>query len=303
MNFLLFNVVHIFLPPDHSSSHANGVIPRELDHNGHQLGFSPYTNGFALKPPSSVNSISKYKPSLVDNFLQKKPKSKSLSGVEPYFRNGESEFKKSKSSVLDDIAGRKISRSLSTTSMNGSQTNLRKDYNNHMHSRFSSKASNGKSTWNGRCRPKEYSFISSSDCNKYTNGVRSVRSASASPGITRKTYSFSTPSTPCSSPKKSAPNQSNTSNSPLPSKLLSKLTNFDGDDTEVLAQLEGFVNNYRAYVLDKLAAEGRSLPPELADDDWCKAEDSLRSRDIKYSSLKATPRKAGLGSRIPAPVF
>lgn len=276
---------------------------------------SPPTNS---PPFSSWNTPSKSQIPRCTSYKSKFTSSDSLSGNKSVSQGGgrrawnagpglQGEYRSRRSSISDAMEGRKISRSRSATSEGGFQALLRKDpapvrpFVRSSATRQPSDAPVGKNTWNGRSRPRDYPPLNA-DAFRPPSGVRSVRSASASPATTRKVFTSAPPTPANRSPKRSNPVSSAQSPS-LPSEILNKLPDFSGDkDAEILAKLEGFVSNYRAYVLDKLAAEGRSPPLELTER-WDKESEDATLKDLKYVPLKATPRKAGLGSRIPAPVF
>lgn len=135
----------------------------------------------------------------------------------------------------------------------------------------------------------------------------------------------SAPVTPqTQSPKQSAPN----SNLGSPTHTTNKLPEFikhqvpelsdinSKPSVEMLEQLEQLVNSYRVRVLDHFAEEGKPPPAALADDfscSWARDTQSLTSspkkvprmhlKDDSKSKAIFSPRRDGLGSRIPAPVF
>lgn len=208
---------------------------------------------------------------------------------------------------VDSFDGQKISRSNSSVSDGGFEFMLQKEIPTRQSARLGNNRVHApvkytKSAWNGR-NQHNYSTLGSEPVRPPKGAIRSARSASASPATTRKSYTSSAPTTPGNrSPKR--PNFNASVLAPvLPPTILNELPNVNGGDkdAEILAQLEGFVNNYRAYVLDKLASEGRTLPPDLVESE--KENDVSSQKNQDYKSLKATPRKAGVGSRIPAPVF
>lgn len=180
----------------------------------------------------------------------------------------------------------------------------------------SSSAISAKNTWNGRASRERPSITS--DTYKPPTTPRTVRSASASPATTRRHFGHSAPVTPVNrSPKRSAPGStltSPTSGGPV----LKLLADIDPDENTLLC-IKDIYFSLRERVSQNLAAEGKSLPPELAQEytsSWVNAHvpgeesESLNPKPnvsctttTPNNSIKITPRKAGVGSRIPAPIF
>ncbi|XP_047475124.1 GAS2-like protein pickled eggs [Penaeus chinensis] len=172
----------------------------------------------------------------------------------------------------------------------------------------------GKNTWNGRASRERPSLTA--DTYKPPTTPRTVRSASASPATTRRQVGHSAPATPLNrSPKRSAP--ASTLTSPTGGgPLLQQLADLEPDENTLLC-IKDIYDSLKARVSESLAAEGKSLPPELSQDytnSWVTAHVSSGSRslDPKPSasasngppgSVRITPRKSGVGSRIPAPTF
>ncbi|KAL7648732.1 UNVERIFIED_CONTAM: hypothetical protein RMT77_000639 [Armadillidium vulgare] len=222
------------------------------------------------------------------------------SNVNPRTRNDSSR----KFGTSDTLDSQKISRSDSTVSDGGLEYMFQKEGGTRQpprlgNGRIHAPIKSSRTAWNG-CNGRNSYSSASSEINRPPRGTRSTRSASASPAMSRKSFTSSEPSTPGNgSPKRPslgpfAP--------VVPSDILHKLPNVTGDnDAEILAQLEGFVNNYRAYVVEKLTSEGKSIPADLALPE--RENDESSRKNSKFGSLRATPRKDGVGSRIPAPVF
>ncbi|XP_050719427.1 serine/arginine repetitive matrix protein 2-like [Eriocheir sinensis] len=223
----------------------------------------------------------------------------------------------------EDRGSRVISRSRSATSdgglkMLGRESPTRQSLRPSSRRPSSSSGPQGKNTWNGRASRERPSLTA--DTYKPPATPRTVRSASASPATTRRHFGHSAPVTPLNrSPKRSAPSSSLTS--PVSSgPVLKQLADLEADENTLLC-IKDIYDSLRAKVSESLAAEGKSLPPELSQDytsSWISAHVSGResqSLDPKVntscgtsttspsSSLKVTPRKAGVGSRIPAPTF
>ncbi|XP_037777093.1 GAS2-like protein pickled eggs [Penaeus monodon] len=172
----------------------------------------------------------------------------------------------------------------------------------------------GKNTWNGRASRERPSLTA--DTYKPPTTPRTVRSASASPATTRRQVGHSAPATPLNrSPKRSAP--ASTLTSPTGGgPLLQQLADLEPDENTLLC-IKDIYDSLKARVSESLAAEGKSLPPELSQDytnSWVTAHVSSGSRslDPKPSAsasngppgaVRITPRKSGVGSRIPAPTF
>lgn len=223
----------------------------------------------------------------------------------------------------EDRGSRVISRSRSATSEGGLKM-LGRESPTRQSTRPSSRrpsvsgASQGKNTWNGRASRERPSLTA--DTYKPPTTPRTVRSASASPATTRRHIGHSAPVTPLNrSPKRSAPGSSLTS--PVNSgPVLKQLADLEADENTLLC-IKDIYNSLRAKVSESLAAEGKSLPPELDQDytsSWISAHvPGSQSQSVSpklhvnygtstvspSSSHKVTPRKAGVGSRIPAPTF
>lgn len=223
----------------------------------------------------------------------------------------------------EDRGSRVISRSRSATSEGGLKM-LGRESPTRQSTRPSSRrpsvsgASQGKNTWNGRASRERPSLTA--DTYKPPTTPRTVRSASASPATTRRHIGHSAPVTPLNrSPKRSAPGSSLTS--PVSSgPVLKQLADLEADENTLLC-IKDIYNSLRAKVSESLAAEGKSLPPELDQDytsSWISAHvPGSQSQSVSpklhvnygtstvspSSSHKVTPRKAGVGSRIPAPTF
>ncbi|KAG7171534.1 GAS2-like protein pickled eggs-like [Homarus americanus] len=221
----------------------------------------------------------------------------------------------------EDRGSRIISRSRSATSegglmMLGRESPSRQPLRPTARRPSSSGGPQGKNTWNGRASRERPSLTT--DTYKPPTTPRTVRSASASPATTRRHFGHSAPVTPLNrSPKRSAPGStltSPTSSGPV----LKQLADLDPDENTLLC-IKDIYDSLRAKVSESLAAEGKSLPPELAQEyttSWVNAHVSSsgsQSLDPKInvnggtsspnSSHKVAPRKAGVGSRIPAPTF
>ncbi|XP_068205856.1 LOW QUALITY PROTEIN: GAS2-like protein pickled eggs [Palaemon carinicauda] len=257
-----------------------------------------------LKSPFLVNKKSK-KTSLPEEKSPSKPAWNSGPGVR---RNSEDR-------------GNRISRSRSATSEGGLMM-LGRESVSRQSLRPSSRRPSGsfgsmqaKNTWNGRASRERPSLTA--DTYKPPTTPRTVRSASASPATTRRHFGHSAPVTPVNrSPKRSAPGStltSPTSGGPL----LQQLADLEPDENTLLC-IKDIYDSLRAKVSQNLAAEGKSLPPELAQEytnSWVNAHVSSESQSLDSkpntsctsttanSSLKITPRKDGGGSRIPAPTF
>ena len=207
-------------------------------------------------------------------------------------------------------------KSLSATRPSGSNSRLNESTNSNKQS------GTGKWTWNGRSsrgRPP----VNNDMYKPPAPPPRGVRSASASPGPARRNFGHSAPVTPQTrSPKQSAPNSnlgSPTHSKQLPDFIKQKVSDLHDINSQpsvaMLAQLEDLVNSYRAKVLDHYAEEGKAPPPELKNDfscSWARDTQSLTSSPKKTlrgshkensPPVKVTPRRDGLGSRIPAPTF
>uniref|UniRef100_A0A6A7G5X4 GAS2-like protein 2 isoform X1 n=2 Tax=Hirondellea gigas TaxID=1518452 RepID=A0A6A7G5X4_9CRUS len=265
---------------------------------------------------------------------QKKKKNSIGEEDRPAWNSGpgnKKEDMKRRGSCADLSSGYSISRSRSTTSETGfhsltRNTPVRKSLSASRPSGSGNRLNElvpntGKCTWNGRTgrgRPQV-----NSESYRPPALPRGVRSASASPGPIRRNFGHSAPVTPQTrSPEQSAPNSN--LNSPTHSIALPDIIRQNVPDlgeinskptVEMLAQLERLVNVYRVKVLDHFAEEGKVPPPELADDfscSWVRGTQSLTNSPKKTPrskrtedkpALKVTPRRDGLGSRIPAPTF
>ena len=231
---------------------------------------------------------------------------------------GREEMKRRSSSDLS--GGYAISRSRSTNSEGGFQSLSRNTpARKSLSATRSSKSQDppnqtGKWTWTGRGnrgRPPV-----NNDSYRPPAPQRGVRSASASPGPIRRNFGHSAPVTPHTrSPKTSAPNSNLASPTHANFKKIPDIPDMGGEPSvSMLAQLEELVNSYRARVLDHYAEEGKAPPPTLANDfscSWARDTQSLtnspkktlRANQLEPPPVKITPRKDGLGSRIPAPTF
>ncbi|XP_071532790.1 uncharacterized protein pigs [Panulirus ornatus] len=221
----------------------------------------------------------------------------------------------------EDRGSRMISRSRSATSegglmMLGRESPSRQSFRPSARRPSGSSGPQGKNTWSGRASRERPSLTA--DTYKPPTTPRTVRSASASPATTRRHIGHSAPATPLNrSPKRSAPGSTLTS--PVSSgPVLQQLADLEPDENTLLC-IKDIYDSLRAKVSQSLAAEGKSLPPELAQEytnSWVNAHVSSsgsQSLDPKInvnvestspnSSLKVTPRKDGVGSRIPAPTF
>ena len=239
---------------------------------------------------------------------------------------------KRRGSCADLSGGYAISRSRSTNSENGfhsltrnqpARKSLSASRTSGSGTRLNESGSTGKWTWNGRGsrgRPP----VNTDVYKPPAPPPRGVRSASASPGPIRRNFGHSAPVTPQTrSPKHSAPNSNLGSpvhaTNKLPDFIKHQVPEFSENNpkptVEMLEQLEQLVNSYRVRVLDHFAEEGMPPPPTLADDfscSWARDTQSLTSSpkktprsvrtDVKPQP-KLTPRRDGLGSRIPAPIF
>ncbi|XP_069937295.1 GAS2-like protein pickled eggs isoform X2 [Cherax quadricarinatus] len=220
----------------------------------------------------------------------------------------------------EDRGSRVISRSRSATSEGGLMMLGRESPSRMSHRPTARRPSlsggpQDKNTWNGRAS-REQPRLTADTYKPPT--PRTVRSASASPATTRRHFGHSAPATPLNrSPKRSAPGS--TLASPTTSgPVLKQLADLEPDENTLLC-IKDIYDSLRAKVCESLAAEGKSLPPELAQEytsSWVNAHVSSsgsQSLDPKInlnvgttsptSSLKVAPRKSGVGSRIPAPTF
>ncbi|KAK4296683.1 hypothetical protein Pmani_030840 [Petrolisthes manimaculis] len=217
----------------------------------------------------------------------------------------------------EDHGSRIISRSRSATSegglmMLGRESPSRQSLRPSSRRQSSSVGPQGKNTWNGRASRERPSLTSDTYKLPINNVTRTVRSASASPASSRRHLGHSAPATPLNrSPKRSAP--ASTLTSPVTSgPVLKQLADLEADENTLLC-IKDIYDSLRAKVSESLAAEGKSLPPELAQDytsSWVNAHGSQSldpKLEVNYvspnNSLKVTPRKSGVGSRIPAPTF
>ena len=209
---------------------------------------------------------------------------------------------------LDSPGGRTISRSRSATSEGGfhslgRDTSLRQSNRSPSCRPQVNSSGYGKNTWSGSRMARERVPLSA-DTYKPPSGVRSIRSASASPATARRHFGTSAPSTPVNrSPKRSAPASSlGSPTKPSPNSFMHDINNITAEpNIQILAHLEDLVNSYRARVLQSFNAEGKSLPPELADDySWDNADQKPHS---SLPNVRVNPRKASAGSKIPAPTF
>lgn len=306
--------------PPHSPTSASTNLPN--------YPLSDATNTWS--PPQnkdSTSSISKSKLPFTDSIKgsymgSKKSKKTSLpeeaSPAKPAWNSGPGLRRNS-----EDRGSRVISRSRSATSdgglkMLGRESPTRQSLRPTSRRPSSSGGPQGKNTWNGRASRERPSLTA--ETYKPPATPRTVRSASASPATTRRHLGHSAPVTPQNrSPKRSAPNSSLTS--PVRSgPVLKQLADLEADENTLLC-IKDIYDSLRAKVSESLAAEGKSLPPELSQDytsSWISAHVSGResqtldsklntncgtSTTSPSSSLKVTPRKAGVGSRIPAPTF
>lgn len=279
-------------------------------------------------PPSQIkknsSSIPKSKIPFVDSLKgpfmgSKKSKKTSLpeekSPSKPAWNSGPGLRRSS-----EDRGSRIISRSRSATSegglmMLGRESPTRQPLRPSTRRPSVSGGPQGKNTWNGRAS-RERPSLTADTYKPPTH--RTVRSASASPATTRRHFGHSAPATPLNrSPKRSAPGSTLTS--PTTSgPVLKQLADLEPDENTLLC-IKDIYDSLRAKVSESLAAEGKSLPPELAQEyttSWVNAHVSSsgsQSLDPKInvnigttspnSSLKVAPRKSGVGSRIPAPTF
>ncbi|KAK7074166.1 Growth-Arrest-Specific Protein 2 Domain [Halocaridina rubra] len=273
--------------------------------------------------PKSISSPPKSKIPFIDSFkspflASKKSKKNSLpeekSPSKPAWNSGPGVRRNS------EDRGHRISRSRSATSEGGLMT-LGRDSPARQSLRPSARRPSGgscgmssKNTWNGRASRERPTL--SADTYKPPTTPRTVRSASASPATTRRHFGHSAPVTPLNrSPKRSAPGStltSPTSGGPL----LQQLADLDPDENTLLC-IKDIYDSLRAKVCQNLAAEGKTLPPELAQEytsSWVNAHVSSESQSLNSgqdtstpsnpnNSVKITPRKSGVGSRIPAPTF
>lgn len=278
-------------------------------------------------PPRSKNSMAS---SVAKNVSNKK---KNQERNQPAWNSNTSSASikrgdgKRRGSCTDLSGGYPISRSRSTNSENGFQSLSRNTPARKSLSacRTSKRAveppTRNQGTWNGRSS-RGHTPVNS-DMYKPPSMPRGFRSASASPGPVRRNIGHSAPVTPQTrSPKTSAPNSnlvSPTDKDKLPDFLRQQVTGLSDvsskPSVEMLQQLENLVNSYRVKVLDHFAEEGKEPPPELADDfscSWVRNAQSLTSSPKKVahpspareaSSPKFTPRRSGLGSRIPGPTY
>ncbi|XP_018017415.2 GAS2-like protein pickled eggs [Hyalella azteca] len=235
---------------------------------------------------------------------------------------------KRRGSCADLSAGYPMSRSRSTNSDNGFQSLSR---NIPARKSLSACRTNKNTveppvrnpgTWNGRTSAGRATV--NTDMYRPPASPRGFRSASASPGPVRRNMGHSAPVTPQTrSPKSSTPNSnlaSPTHLDDLPDYLQQQVSGLSDvtskPSVEMLQQLENLVNSYRVKVLDHFAEEGKEPPSHLADDfscSWVRNAHSLTNspkkipRPLQPSSErpvpKLTPRRDGLGSRIPAPVY
>ncbi|CAL4112518.1 unnamed protein product [Meganyctiphanes norvegica] len=172
--------------------------------------------------------------------------------------------------------------------------------------------SNGKNTWSGRASRERPTLTADTF---RPPAPKTVRSASASPATTRR--QFGTPMTSVSTnhtPKRSAPNRTypynNTSTvttPTTPTSILDQLADLDADESTLLC-IKDIYNSLRAKVSENLAAEGKTLPPELCHDytsSWINAHSTTGSQSLDSTSdpHNISPRKDGVGSRIPKPTF
>ena len=236
---------------------------------------------------------------------------------------------KRRGSHTDISGGYAISRSRSTNSESGFQgltrnSPARKSLSATRSSSTSQPRANGspaKWSWSGRGNSRTRPPVNN-EVYKPPAPPRGVRSASASPGPIRRNFGHSAPVTPQTrSPKTSAPNSNLGSPThggvkKIPD-LVSDITDHAAEPSvTMLAQLEDLVNSYRARVLDHYAEEGKAPPAALANDfscSWARDTQSLtnspkrnirsNAQQLEPPALKVTPRKSGLGSRIPAPTF
>ncbi|KAF2364763.1 Gas2-related domain [Trinorchestia longiramus] len=276
-------------------------------------------------PPRSKNSPANV---AVRNAAAKKKKTPDNS--RPAWNSGsnaKNEEPKRRGSCADLFGGYPIGRSRSTNSENGFQS-----LNRNVPARKSLSASRpskravesparNQGTWNGRSSRGRTAV--NSDMYRPPASPRGVRSASASPGPARRNFGHSAPVTPQTrSPKTSAPNSNLASPTQLPhlpnflQQQVSGLSDVTSKPSvEMLQQLENLVNSYRVKVLDHFAEEGKEPPPQLADDfscSWVRNAHSLTNSPKKSvrpqapsdrPTPKLTPRRDGMGSRIPAPTY
>lgn len=240
------------------------------------------------------------------------PEQKTPSPAKPAWNSGPGLRRNS-----EDHGSRIISRSRSATSegglmMLGRESPTRQSLRPTSRRQSSSVGPQGKNTWNGRASRERPNLTSDTYKPPPTSANRTVRSASASPATTRRHFGHSAPVTPLNrSPKRSAPGSTLTS--PVTSRpVLKQLADLEADENTLLC-IKDIYDSLRAKVSESLAAEGKSLPPELAQDytsSWVNAHGSQSldpKLEVSYGSpntpLKPAPRKSGVGSRIPAPTF
>ena len=299
-------------PP--ASTDSNGVPvppPSWNDPSSPSQNKSPNNNKNKSKIPffDSINSrfMGQKKTKKSHNMSEDRPKWNSGPGL----RKNEDFGSLRRKSITDlsSSGGRTISRSRSATSEGGFQTLGRdtplRQSNRSPSCRPHQSSGYGKLTWSGSRAARDRAPLTA-DTYKPPPGNRSIRSASASPASVRRHFGTSAPTTPVNrSPKRSAPTSSiGSPTKPLPNHLLKDIPTLAAAEPniEILAHLEDLVNSYRARVLQTYTAEGKSLPPELADDiTWDKGEG--KSPCSLPNIPKVTPRKASAGSRIPAPTF
>ncbi|CAL4121635.1 unnamed protein product [Meganyctiphanes norvegica] len=222
-------------------------------------------------------------------------------------------------------SGQTLSRSRSATSEGGLMTLTRDSpavcvNRSPAHRRTgSSGGDNNKGSWSGRTskeRPTMHADMFRPPA------PRNCRSASASPATTRRRFGSSAPATPIMrSPKRSAP--SSTITSPTRTgPVLDQLADLEPDENTLLC-IKDIYDSLRAKVSESLAAEGKSLPPELNHDytsSWINAHSPSGSKSLEHTKthsktnsnthlnlsspgVKASPRKDGGASRIPKPTF
>ena len=291
-SYPLTDATNTWSPPSQKQSKASATSPKSK---------IPFID--TLKSPFLVNKKSK-KTSLPEDKSPSKPAWNSGPGGR---RNSEDR-------------GNRISRSRSATSEGGLMM-LGRDSPARQSLRPSTRRPSGgsfgsiqaKNTWNGRASRERPSI--NADTYRPPTTPRTVRSASASPATNRRHFGHSAPATPVNrSPKRSAPGSTLTSPTGG-APLLRQLADLDPDENTLLC-IKDIYDSLRARVSQNLAAEGKSLPPELAQEytsSWINAHVSSDSQSLDSkpnavstspsNSLKITPRKDGVGSRIPAPTF
>lgn len=177
---------------------------------------------------------------------------------------------------------------------------------------YSNGYNNGKNTWNGRASRERPSLTADTF---RPPAPKTVRSASASPVTARRQFGTPTSTTSLTrTPKRSTPNTTSqykstpTVTTPTsPSSILDQLADLDPDQNTLLC-IKDIYNSLRAKVSENLAAEGKSLPPELCHDytsSWINAHSNTGSQSLDISSdpYSISPRKDSGESRIPKPTF